>query len=178
MSDLLDLRKKEEMAKVEPQEVEKQLLNWKVAGEIKPHQQLANMPLVIAINIILTLIGVFYLIFQKSVITAVFFFLVVLVTGILAVSKKRVLNWEVNQRGLEMDRMFYPYSEIRSFWIEFDPPHLKELSIRFKKWYRPYIKIPLDREDPLALRRYLETFVTEEKHEDTIIETLTRKLGI
>ncbi len=179
MSEVLDLRKKEVKEGPETESrTETQSLNWKIYGEIKPYQQAVNKPAVTAINAVLLLLGIFFLVFQKNIITAVFFFLIVLVTFILVYKEKKPVHWQIGHRGLEIDNRFYSYGEIKSFWIEFNPPYFKELSFRFKKWYQPYIKIPLDKEDPVALRRYLADFVQEEKHEDTIIEVITRKLGI
>ncbi len=181
MPDILNLRKKEipkAETKPETHKPAIQALNWKISGEIKPHQQTVNKLAIITIDIALLLLGLFFLIFQKNIITAVFFFLIVLVTFILIYKEKKLVRWGLGHRGLEIDNRFYPYDEIKSFWIEFSPPYLKELSFKFKKWHQSYIKIPLDREDPIALRRYLTGFVQEEKHEDTIIEIISRRLGI
>ena len=176
MPELLDLRNINKSE--EDVETADRVLNWKISGEIKTEQQTANRNLVFTVNAGLVLTGILYLVLQKNILSAVFFFLIALVSFILVSKEKKPVGWAVSPRGLEIENIFYPYNEIKSFWIEFNPPHLKELSFRFKKWYRPYVKIPLDREDPLVLRRYLTGFLREERHEDTLIETITRKLGV
>ena len=72
MPELLDLRNINKPE--EDVETVDQSLNWKISGEIKTHQQTANKNLVFAVNTGLVLIGILYLVLQKNILSAVFFF--------------------------------------------------------------------------------------------------------
>jgi len=168
MKEILDLRKQEE----EPNHPKE------ISGEIHPDQQAAHKPAVVTIAITFVLIGLAYIYFQKNILTAVFFFLVSLVILIFAFKEKRVIFWEITRHGATIDRSFFPYRELKSFWTEYQPGYIKEISLKSRKWYRGYLKIPLREENPLKIREILLQYLPEERHEDTIVETISRKLGI
>jgi c-di-AMP phosphodiesterase-like protein len=150
----------------------------KISGRVSPEEQKVNKFLLVMIGIVFVLIGVAFIIFQQSTITAIFFFLVVVVMFIIGFKKRTALFWELGPLGITADTISYRYNDLRSFWIEYQPGYLKELSFQSKKWYHSYIKIPLNQENPLEIREFLLAFLPEERHEDTIIEIISRKLGI
>ena len=79
---------------------------------------------------------------------------------------------------MAIDTSFFPYQELKSFWIEYQPGSIREISLKSKKWYRGYLKIPLRQENPLKIREFLLEYLSEERYEDTMIEVIGRKLGI
>ncbi len=168
MKEILDLRKKES----EP------VNSKEISGEIDPEQQAAHKPAAIVIAVIFTAIGLAYIFFQKNIITAVFFFLVALVMLIFAFKEKRVIFWEITRHGVAIDRSFFPYQQLKSFWIEYQPGSIKEISLKSRKWYQGYLKIPLRQENPLKIREILLEYLPEERHEDTLVEAINRKLGM
>ena len=93
--------------------------------------------------------------------------------------KPRETEYEINPIGVRIGAVLHRYGEIVSFWIEYDPAlGIKELSIQLKKWYMPYIKIPVAEQNPVQLRLALLEFLPEIEHKDTLVEILARKLGI
>ena len=93
--------------------------------------------------------------------------------------KPREIEYEINPVGIRVGEILHRYGEIVSFWIEYDPAlEIRELSIQLKKWYMPYIKIPLTEQNPVRLRLALLEFLPEIEHKDTLVEILARKLGI
>mgnify|MGYP001614004482 FL=1 len=149
-----------------------------ISGEIEPHQQSSNKSAAIVIAACFALIGLAYIFFQGEILTAVFFFLVLLIVLVFAFKEKRPVFWEIDRHGVTIDTSFFPYSDLKSFWIEYRPGYIKEISLRSKKWYHGYFKIPFNRENPLEIRELLLEFLPEERHEDSLIETINRNLGI
>lgn len=149
-----------------------------ISGEIHPRQQEVNKPMIITIAASFILLGLAYVFFQENVLTAIFFFLISLIILIFAFKEKQAIPWEITRHGFTVDAFFYPFQDLKSFWIEYQPGQIKEISFKSKKWYRGYFKIPLNQENPLKIREVLLEFLPEEKHEDTLIETIGRKLGI
>ncbi len=81
--------------------------------------------------------------------------------------------------GIKTNDFLHRYGELKSFWIEYDPTlGIKELSLQTKKWYLPYVKIPIDEQNPVQLRLILLEFLPEVEHKDTLVEILARKLGL
>lgn len=149
-----------------------------ISGEISPDQQTAHKPSVVTIAISFVLIGLAYIFFQNNILTAIFFFLISVVMIVLAFKEKRATFWEITRHGITIDTAFFSFQDLKSFWIEYQPGRIKELSLKSKKWYHGYFKIPLNQENPLKIREMLLEFLLEERHEDTLVETISRKLGI
>ena len=169
MQEILDLRNLPSPEPIRPE---------KISGEIRPDQQTVHKPAAIAIAFIFIFIGLAYLYFGKNVLTAVFFFLVSFVVLIFAFKEKQTVFWEITRHGVAIDTSFFPYQELKSFWIEYQPGFIKEMSLKSKKWYQGYFKIPLREENPLKIREFLLQYLPEERHEDTLVEMISRKLGI
>ena len=168
MKEIIDLRKKEAEPVHSPE----------ISGTIHPHQQTVHKPAAIAIATSLVLIGMAYLYFQKNILTAIFFFLIATIILVFTFKKKLAIPWEINKHGIAIDTSFFPYQELKSFWIEYQPQYIQELSLQSKKWYHGYFKIPIDGKNPLKIREALLEFLPEERHEDSLVETISRKLGI
>src|SRR3989338_5044261 len=100
MPELLDLRNINKSE--EDVETADRVLNWKISGEIKTEQQTANRNLVFTVNAGLILTGIFYLVLQKNILSAVFFFLIALVSFILVSKEKKPVGWAVSPRGFEI----------------------------------------------------------------------------
>ena len=96
-----------------------------------------------------------------------------------AKNKHELGEFEINPAGIKTNNNLMRYGEFKSFWVEYDPIlGIKELSLQTKKWYMPYIKIPIAEQNPVQLRLALLEFLPEIEHKDTLVEILARKLGI
>lgn len=89
----------------------------------------------------------------------------------------RIIKFRIDEKGIEVDRRQHEYEDLRSFWIFYDPPLEKTLSFRSKKTFFPYIRIPLDKENPAEIRKYLLKFIPEKRHKESIIEILMKRIG-
>ncbi len=150
-------------------------LSW--SGPLYVHQP--NTKIIVAVSVALFAIAALTQIFQKNIITTIFFGLLGVVILIRAGKKPEVVDFEINPLGVKVGEQIYGFREIRSFWIEYDPAlDIKELSLQLKKWYHAYIKIPIYEQNPVQLRLTLLSFLPEVEHQDTLADTLARKLGL
>lgn len=118
-------------------------------------------------------------IFQKNLITTTFFALLGVVILLNASKKRQPKEFEIGPLGIKTNDFLHRYGELKSFWIEYEPTlGIKELSLQTKKWYMPYIKIPIDEQNPVQLRLILLEFLPEVEHKDSLVEILARKLGL
>ncbi|MBD3282273.1 MAG: hypothetical protein GF387_01550 [Candidatus Portnoybacteria bacterium] len=89
----------------------------------------------------------------------------------------RIIEFEISSEGIRIDNKIYDFDEIKSFWIFYDPPEKKELSLRMSKIFYPYIQIPLKDQDPNEIREFLLKFIKEKRHQDSIIDNFMNKIG-
>ncbi len=88
----------------------------------------------------------------------------------------RKIKFVINVKGIMIDNACYNFDNLKSFWIFYEPPEVKFLSLESKKTIMPHIKIPLGEIDPNKIRELLLKFLPEEKQEESLIDVLARNL--
>jgi hypothetical protein len=152
-----------------------QALSW--SGPLYIHQP--DMKIIAAVSLALFAIAALMQIFQKNIITTIFFGLLGVVILIRAGKKPEIVDFEINPLGVKVGERLYGFREIKSFWIEYDPAlDIRELSLQLKKWYHTYVKIPIYEQNPVQLRLVLLNFLPEVEHKDTLADTVSRRLGL
>lgn len=89
----------------------------------------------------------------------------------------RRLHTFISGRGVTIENRQYEFQDLKSFWIFYDPPLWKDLSLESKKTLMPRIKIPLDGQNPLRLREILLRFLPEVEHQETLTDIISKRLG-
>jgi hypothetical protein len=98
--------------------------------------------------------------------------------GLYSVRKPTMVSFNIGPRGVGIGDRVYFFEDLKSFWVRYDPPHVKELVIESKKAVMPHITIPLADSDPVAVRTYLLRFLPEEKIDESLIVTVGRLLKL
>jgi len=88
--------------------------------------------------------------------------------------RPQTVSFSISPKGVHVGDTIYPYESIKSFWIFYDPPHVKELSIESHKFIMPHIRIPLGNVNPANMRSYLQQFLPEEQQEEALTDSLAR----
>ncbi|OHB17839.1 MAG: hypothetical protein A2913_02290 [Parcubacteria group bacterium RIFCSPLOWO2_01_FULL_40_65] len=130
--------------------------------------------------VIVILVGMAFLalFWQGSVLTAMTFFALALVTSMHFWREIQYHKYEVHPHGIVISDKFYHYHDLDSFWIHYHPEGYHELSLCTGKLLNHYIKIPLLGQDPLEVRDALAMYLPEERHEEGLEDLLRRKLGL
>ncbi|MBU1178865.1 hypothetical protein KKB69_00790 [Patescibacteria group bacterium] len=123
------------------------------------------------------LIIVILAIFLSNFLFAVLAIIAALVIILTGARKPRKIKFSVGTKGIKAGEKFYPYKELGSFWIHYDPPLKKELIIKFSKKLSQHAKIPLGNADPGRIRNFLIKILKEEEHEESLTEKLAELLG-
>jgi len=89
----------------------------------------------------------------------------------------RIIKFRIDEKGVEADGRLHEYTDLRSFWLFYNPPLEKILSIRGKKTFFPYLRIPLDKENPTEIRKFLLKFIPEKRHQESIINIWMKRIG-
>lgn len=93
-----------------------------------------------------------------------------------ALKKPREIRLAITSKGIKIDKTLYSFDNLKSFWIFYEPPEVKELSLRSKKTIMPYIKISLAEQNPAEVRKFLIKYLPERKHKESLIDNLARQL--
>jgi len=119
-----------------------------------------------------------YAMATDSLIMAIVFILLGVVGYIHSQKEPRMLEFSIDIKGVRAGKELYPYDNIKSFWIFYEPPHVKTMSLRVDSSMMPFVHIPLANEDPSEIRRKLLKFINEEKQEPTLVDAIERLFGI
>jgi len=76
----------------------------------------------------------------------------------------KIINCAITKNGIFIQDYLHNYDSLKSFWIEYQPKGVKELSFRNNHYLFSYNRIPLGKEiNPAKLREQLIKFLPEEE---------------
>lgn len=147
-------------------------LKW-IAPEFEHYQK--NKMWFIVVGLIATALIIWALLsrnFLFALLIGLSFFSII----VYGLKKPRNIHLAITPKGVKVGKTLYEFSNLKSFWIFYDLPKLKEISIRSKKTFMPYIKLPLGEQNPINVRRMLIKYLPEKKQERSVIENLAKEL--
>ena len=118
------------------------------------------------------------LFYHQDTLMAIFLILSSLVIILYTNKQPGISKVIISQAGITIDDTTYYYKNLKSFWLDYDPHGSKELSLEAKKWYMPYVKISIENQNPVEIRSLMVSFVTEKEHEKSLIDLISRKIGL
>lgn len=119
-----------------------------------------------------------YMLITDSPIAAITFILIGIVGYIHLQKKPRVLDFTISRDGVSAGNEIYEFDQIKSFWIFYEPPHTRILSLHTKGSMVPYVHFPIHQEDPSKIRKALVKSIPEKKQSFTVVDMLERLLHI
>lgn len=72
-----------------------------------------------------------------------------------------IVDIKISKFGVKIGRHTFPFSNLKSFWIVYEPPFVKKLYLRMDSKFQPDIFISLENADPVEVRRILGTYLHE-----------------
>ena len=125
----------------------------------------------------LLVLGGIFAVFFQNFLFAVF----LLIAGGLMISyayrPPLQVGFAVTSRGIVAGNRMYEFDGLESFWVRYEPPLFRELSLRSKRLVMPFIRIPLGGLDPVLIRNILLRFLPESEGEPSALDTFSRHLG-
>ena len=92
--------------------------------------------------------------------------------------KPSLVSFELNDRGLRINRLLYPYSTLESFWITNHEHGSQKLLVQSKKMLSPLLIIPLGETiNQEEIRSHLLNFLKEKEQNEPIAEKIMERLG-
>lgn len=87
----------------------------------------------------------------------------------------KTVEVKISKFGVKIGRHVFPYGNLKSFWIVYDPPFVKKLYLRMASSFQPDVFVSLEDADPAEMRRLLNTHLSELKgHHEPFSDTLVR----
>jgi len=93
-----------------------------------------------------------------------------------ASKKPRNIHCEINDRGVVIDNILYPFLSLDSFWINAHHRPAK-IIIKSHKKFMPYINIYIDEVDPEEVRDILLNYIAETEHHEPLSQKILESLG-
>ncbi len=91
----------------------------------------------------------------------------------------RDITFAVTSLGMIVDRDFYQFSDMESFWIVYNPPAVRVLYLRPARRLTTDIRIELMEQNPMIIRQLLQTQIKEIAGEgESLIDRMTRLLRL
>lgn len=164
--------KKEQKTAQMPQQQAIQILQWSALEFIK-HEK---TPVWFIFGGIIAIVLIIIALWTKNFIFALIIILATFSVFIWAQKQPKKITFSLTPRGLKIQDTVYTFDNLKSFWIFYEPPEIKYLSIESKKLFMPRIVIPIDDENPNEIRKYLLKYLPEEEQHESLIDILARRL--
>jgi hypothetical protein len=114
----------------------------------------------------------------NNILFGLFILLGALSAGMYASKEPKVVNFELQPRGILANKLFYPYNTLDSFWIDEHHP-LPRIVLKSKKTFSPHITIPLSESiHSEEVRQYLVQHIAEVEHNESYFHRLLEHIGL
>lgn len=82
----------------------------------------------------------------------------------------------ITEAGIIVGELYYPFKEITSYWIVYNPPEVKTIYFTTKNVLKHRLQVNLLDNDPLPIRDFLNQFLLEDvdKEEEPLSDRLSR----
>lgn len=128
-------------------------------------------------------IVIFLLIY--SVVTVNFLFAVIVIMAAISFlliyrREPKQVTFAITEDGLEADDRFFPYENLKDFFIIYKPPEVKSLFFEFISWTKPRLTISLADQNPVEIRKILLEYLDEnlDRDDEPLSEGLSRLLKL
>ncbi len=150
------------------------LLEWE-ASEYTEHRRSIDWYWWVGLFAVI-LLGV--AIWQRSFLFGVLVFIGWFTLVLFAVRPPRIIKFYITERGVMIENNLYPWQNLKSFWIFYNPPLKKEISLESKKTFMLHVKMPLGDQNPQKARELLAKFLPEIEQEESLIENISSLLKL
>jgi hypothetical protein len=149
-----------------------QTISWQ-ALEFKPHNK--NPVWFICFGILSASL-ILYGFYSGNLLTVATFLIISIIALFFALQNPQPVTCQLKSTGIVVNRTFYPYRNIRKFWIIYGPQN-KTLNFETVAYLNSLISLQLGKQDPLAVKEYLKQYLQEDlDQQETLTDIIGRKL--
>jgi hypothetical protein len=121
-----------------------------------------------------------YSIVSTNYLFALVIILFCIVTYLHEAQEPLAIRFAVTTTGIILGRKYYRYSELKDFWIIYEPGEVKNLYFTLNNAVKHRLQVPLLDNDPVAIREELKKFLKEDlmQEEEPFSDRLSRILQL
>ncbi len=115
-----------------------------------------------AVAILITAVLLIYALVTSNILFAT---IIIIASIIFVLNEKReskTIHFKISEEGIVVDNVLYEWPEIKNFWIIYEPDKVKNIYFEFKSLLLPRLPIPLQDQDPVAIREILLDYIDED----------------
>jgi hypothetical protein len=140
------------------------LVSWRVKEERKNSYDLKF--LIIASSVLFALVA--FGLFTNNLLMSVLFILIGFTLYLIENKEPETGSFAITEEGFFDRDKLYEFDSLESFWINYEPGKNKEIILKSKSKFLPYIKAPLGNQNPIKIRKLLLEFLPEKEHQDPV----------
>ncbi|PCI21386.1 hypothetical protein COB64_00715 [Candidatus Wolfebacteria bacterium] len=107
---------------------------------------------------------------------AIFIVLGTILLGYYSIKKPDLLEFQINEKGIQIEDMLYPYTTIKSFWIDSDETK-HNLLIHVDRLFMPIVTLPLADIPENELHEVLSIVIPEKELREPLPHKIMQYLG-
>lgn len=125
---------------------------------------------------IIAIAGAAISIIYKNYLFAIFIILAAIILAMYSSRKPEPMNIEISEKGVRIKNEIYPYSMIKSFWIE-SLPNESHLLLHTKRILMPIIVLNIENNLESKIQQMLSSHTKEEEMKEPVTQRVMEHLG-
>ena len=118
----------------------------------------------------------FFIIVESDIFAAVSIGLIAVLIVLFSRQKPQLVNVELNNKGVKFDNLFYPYKQLKYFWVVNNPRH-KTINFHTTAFLNNTLILELENQNPEETREFLLQYLPEHHETDeTAIQRIMHKV--
>ena len=136
------------------------------------------------ISLIAAVVLIAFAIWQKNPLFIFFIIIALFLINHFAGQLPKVWQFKISEKGIsiclpgnEGREKFYAFEDMESFDIHLASEEYKELILKLKSKFTPYLKINIHISDEEKIRIFLEKFIPREEYSQSLVDVFSRWTG-
>jgi len=118
----------------------------------------------------------FFIIVESDIFAAVSIGLIAVLIVLFSRQKPQLVNVELNNKGVKFDNLFYPYKQLKYFWVVNNPRH-KTINFHTTAFLNNTLILELENQNPETAREFLLQYLSEHQETDeTAIQRIMHRV--
>lgn len=118
-----------------------------------------------------------YFLLRRDFLAGLLFILLVIIIFYFARTKPKLLEIEIQSKGIKLGDLDLSWQQIKSFWIVYEPPAVKTLNFETTAYLNRFLTVQLGEADPVQVREFLLEYLPEDLDKnESLSDKLARRL--
>jgi len=149
-----------------------ELISW----EVDEYEKHTRGPVWFTLATIAGVAMIVYALFTQNFMFAVIILMFGVIYFLSGMRDPARIHVSLTDNGIVVGETFFPFRDMRTFAIVYEPPVVKNLYINLKSRWRPLLSIPLESIDPVQVRDLMLPFAIEDldQTEESLTDLVSR----